>query len=112
MNDTIANVEAHVVKIDWKGEPPTTTKMMAQARVKRYEALVQTASAKETPYILTAHHRDDLIETFLYRFGKGSGLEGLSPMTNKTAGVPVRLEAGSRVKLVRPLLEAQKVYLE
>ena len=55
-------------------------------------------------FILTGHHREDQIETFLIRLSRGSGVQGLSSMKKISS-------LNSRVKLVRPLLDEQKKYL-
>lgn len=43
-------------------------------------------------FIITAHHLDDSIETFLINFTRGTGLEGLT-------GIPIQND-----KIIRPLL--------
>ena len=56
---------------------------------------------KKAKILMTAHHFNDQIETFLIRLARGSGVQGLSSMQmiNKT---------NKKVKLVRPLLEIKK----
>lgn len=62
------------------------------AREMRYFWFDQLAQQLEFDYILTAHHADDNIETFLINFSRGTGLDGLT-------GIP---EINNQ--FVRPLL--------
>ncbi|MFV9551252.1 tRNA lysidine(34) synthetase TilS [Algibacter sp. PT7-4] len=62
------------------------------ARELRYNWFNDLAKQLQFNYILTAHHADDNIETFLINFTRGTGLEGLT-------GIP---EING--KFVRPLL--------
>ncbi|MGE5943563.1 MAG: tRNA lysidine(34) synthetase TilS [Flavobacteriales bacterium] len=62
------------------------------ARELRYHWFLELAEQLGFDYILTAHHADDNLETFLINFTRGTGLEGLT-------GIP---EVNG--KFVRPLL--------
>ncbi|WP_248724955.1 tRNA lysidine(34) synthetase TilS [Seonamhaeicola sp. ML3] len=62
------------------------------AREMRYLWFDELAEQLEFDYILTAHHADDNLETFLINFSRGTGLDGLT-------GIP---EINNR--FVRPLL--------
>ncbi|WP_196890753.1 tRNA lysidine(34) synthetase TilS [Aureivirga marina] len=62
------------------------------ARELRYNWFQEIAESEEFSYILTAHHLDDVLETFLINFTRGTGLEGLT-------GIPEINE-----NIVRPLL--------
>ncbi|WP_298511745.1 tRNA lysidine(34) synthetase TilS [uncultured Kordia sp.] len=62
------------------------------ARVLRYEWFQEIANTYEYDYILTAHHKDDALETFLINLSRGTGIEGLT-------GIPQQNE-----NIVRPLL--------
>ena len=71
----------------------------------RYKNLFNFCIKKKAKILLTAHHFNDQIETFLIRLARGSGVQGLSSMQmiNKT---------NKKVKLVRPLLEIKKKELK
>src|SRR5216117_1170098 len=63
------------------------------ARRARYAWLAEVRRRREARYVVTAHHRDDQVETILLRVLRGSGPAGL-------AGIAARARGG----LVRPLL--------
>lgn len=63
------------------------------ARELRYQWFEELADQLKFDYILTAHHADDNLETFLINFTRGTGLEGLT-------GIPQ-----VNGKFVRPLLQ-------
>jgi len=85
------------VRVEGKGRG-----VEAAAREVRYRALAEAARASGAAAVLTAHHLDDRLETFLLQWIRGAGLEGLSALVQQrefdAAG------EGSRVMLVRPLL--------
>lgn len=66
------------------------------ARKYRYEFLNSIAKKHKAKFILTAHHLDDNIETFLINFLRGTGLKGLTCMQFKSNNI------------FRPLLEISK----
>lgn len=68
--------------------------MEAAARLARYAAL--SAALGDGEYLLTAHHRDDQLETVLLQLLRGAGVAGLS-------GMPASTALG-RGRLLRPLL--------
>lgn len=63
------------------------------ARKLRYDWFSQLLQNEKYDYLLTAHHLDDQIETFLINLTRGTGLEGLT-------GIPVQNK-----KVIRPLLQ-------
>jgi tRNA(Ile)-lysidine synthase len=71
----------------------------AKARILRYLALERTARRIGSDTVLTAHTRDDHLETVVFRLLRGTGLRGV-------AGIPATRPArhGSDVRFVRPLL--------
>jgi len=62
------------------------------ARELRYNWFYELLETKNYDYILTAHHADDNIETFLIHLIRGSGLDGFT-------GIPAQNES-----VIRPLL--------
>ena len=73
------------------------------ARDIRYKLLLKYCKKNKAKSILVAHHQDDQVETFLIRLSRGSGIEGLSSMSEKT-----KLNG---VNLIRPLLDFNKQQL-
>ena len=66
------------------------------ARDLRYEFFEELSSLLDIKHILTAHHLNDSLESFLINMSRGSGLDGLT-------GVP---ELNGKIK--RPLIEFEK----
>ncbi len=62
------------------------------ARNLRYDWFYTLLVNQNFDFIITAHHLDDSIETFLINFTRGTGLEGLT-------GIPIQND-----KIIRPLL--------
>ena len=56
---------------------------------------------KKIGLILTGHHKDDQIETFLIRLSRGSGVQGLSAMSNTT-------RLNNKIRIFRPFLSESK----
>lgn len=76
-----------------------TANLSARARELRYELLQDHAEAAAVCWIVTAHHADDQLETFVMRLNRGSGVRGLSG---------IRAVSG---KIVRPLLNWRRADL-
>lgn len=70
------------------------------ARELRYAWFDQLLSKEGYDYLLTAHHLDDSLETFLINFSRGTGLEGLT-------GIPEQ-----NGKIMRPLLVFSRKEIE
>ena len=63
------------------------------ARKLRYDWFNEVLVKEKYDFLLTAHHLDDQVETFLINLSRGTGLEGLT-------GIPTQNE-----KVIRPLLQ-------
>lgn len=75
-----------------------------QARNERWEFLLKEARRHNLHSIWTAHHADDLVETFLLQLCRGAGPDGLAGLIKE------RFRGG--VKIIRPLLEFSRKELE
>jgi tRNA(Ile)-lysidine synthase len=67
----------------------------------RFQFFHREMTRLSTPYLLTAHNRDDAIETFLMRLARGSSIDGLIALR------PVAHRRDGRI-YVRPLLSFSK----
>jgi len=76
------------------------------ARTERYKALHQ--SLKEDESLLTAHHQNDQVETFLLNLFRGAGVDGLASMPISRLFGPKNSER----QLLRPLLSYNRESLE
>lgn len=57
------------------------------ARELRYRWFRDLTSGEGLDYVVTAHHRDDALETFLINLGRGSGLEGLCGIPDRSGNI-------------------------
>lgn len=73
----------------------------ALARDARYQALQSIYN--QPSLIITGHHKDDQVETFLLALKRGSGLKGLSAMAEETKQ--------AKDLLVRPLLHISRTQI-
>jgi len=78
----------------------------AGAREARYLALTQAARQCGATLVLTGHHADDRIETFLLQWLRGAGPAGLAGIADQ------REIGGSGVLVLRPLLEVSRPDIE
>ena len=77
----------------------------AAARDLRYAALAEAAREAGVRRVLTAHHRDDRLETFLLQWMRGAGLDGLA------AFPPARL-FDVDLQLLRPLIDVSRAEIK
>jgi len=70
------------------------------ARLYRYQWLDQLRIEESFDYIATAHHHNDQIETFLFHFSRGTGLDGLT-------GIAAKQDC-----LIRPMLIFNRAEIE
>lgn len=57
------------------------------ARKLRYDFFEKLINEHEFDYVLTAHHADDNLETFLINLTRGTGLEGLTGIPEKNGNI-------------------------
>ena len=70
------------------------------ARKLRYDWFYEQLEILKYDFIITAHHLDDRLETFLINFSRGTGLDGLT-------GIPEQND-----KIIRPLLPFSRQEIE
>lgn len=70
------------------------------ARELRYEWFEEQLIEKQFDFVLTAHHADDVLETFIINLSRGSGLDGLT-------GIPEIND-----KIIRPMLPFSRQEIE
>ncbi len=73
----------------------------AVARDRRYDFLAGAAHSSQSNIVLTAHTRDDQVETILMRLLRGTGPEGLR-------GIHVKRALDQSVLLIRPMLDVTR----
>lgn len=95
------NAEVYVQNFDTQAHADEYKKSIQMAaRALRYNWFDELAAQFNFDYILTAHHADDNLETFLINFTRGTGLIGLT-------GIPMINES-----VVRPLLPFSREEIE
>ena len=76
--------------------------MEETGRELRRQYLLQVAHEHQYNKIAMAHHQDDAVETFIMNLARGTGIDGLCGIQNRT-----RIQ-GSEIELIRPLLSTDK----
>lgn len=79
--------------------------MEEAARATRYQILTRMAETLGARFVAFGHHRDDQVETILFRLLRGSGLQGL-------AGIPATRPLSPSVMAIRPLLNMSRSEIE
>ncbi|OUW73537.1 MAG: tRNA lysidine(34) synthetase TilS [Pelagibacteraceae bacterium TMED216] len=87
-----------------KNKKIISSNIQKNARDIRYELLLNFCLKNKLKYVLTAHHSDDQVETFLIMLSRGSGVQGLSSMKIMT-------KLKKNIFVVRPLLDQKKIDL-
>ncbi|MGZ5210162.1 MAG: tRNA lysidine(34) synthetase TilS, partial [Kaistella sp.] len=91
----VKQIAFHLYKVSEKDHPPKNS-IQTWARNLRYNFFRDIQESGNLKYLVTAHHLNDQLETFLINLSKASGINGLS-------GIPA-----SDNQILRPLLEFSK----
>jgi tRNA(Ile)-lysidine synthase len=73
----------HFDTIDYVNKHKVSVQMAA--RELRYTWFEELIEMHNIPYVLTAHHANDNVETFLINLSRGTGIDGLTGIPAKTA---------------------------
>jgi tRNA(Ile)-lysidine synthase len=92
------------LRIEWPTKPESG--IQERARAERYRLLAAWAQKGALQALVTAHHLDDQVETFVMRLQRGAGVRGLAGMRPKSTA------PGSNMPLLRPLLKWRRIDLE
>ena len=91
------SIEHHVLR--WESEN-VHSNIQSKARDARYELMEQFCQKNNIKDLLVAHNLEDQAETLLIRIMRGSGVDGLSCMSQNTKR--------GNINIIRPLLEVSK----
>ena len=89
------------IKFLYKETKDKLVKNETKAREERYLFFRECSKKYGFKFLCTAHHKDDQIETVLFRLARGTGPKGLMPIKEFTDLTP-------ETKLFRPLLSLSK----
>ncbi|MCY4024610.1 MAG: tRNA lysidine(34) synthetase TilS [Anaerolineaceae bacterium] len=95
--------QAEVLGLEVTLGAATGLRSEASARRARYEFLASSAREVGAPYVVTAHHADDQVETILLNLLRGSGLRGLAGMRPRA-----ELPGHPQLTLLRPFLDVPR----
>jgi tRNA(Ile)-lysidine synthase len=89
-------VPHRILTAAWDEKPETA--IQERARLMRYRLLGEWTRERGLSALVTAHHLDDQVETFLMRLARGAGVKGLAGMRRLSG------KQGNFLALARPLL--------
>lgn len=89
------NIPFHVYEVSDNDQKPKNS-IQTWARNLRYDFFRKIQNAENLDYLVTAHHLNDQLETFIINLSKASGIHGLS-------GIPA-----NENQIIRPLLNFTK----
>jgi tRNA(Ile)-lysidine synthase len=107
---TSMKIDHSILPLDWTEEEKRhPTQIMTLARQKRYLKLAQYSRKYKIQHIMTGHHMNDQLETFLMRFHRGSGVDGWTCMKSLSEYPVMCIDAWLlSLKLIRPFLNIGK----
>ena len=89
-------IKSNIFKIKFEN----SSNFHSEARVKRYDKIIEFCKRKKVKKILLGHHLDDQVENFYIRLSRGSGLTGLSPIK--------KVSKYKNIYFLRPFLNTKK----
>ncbi|CAD7697373.1 unnamed protein product, partial [Ostreobium quekettii] len=111
-------LEAVLRQITWGPMPPPLSQAMVAARRRRYRVLYRACCKHGIGVLLTGHHAGDQAETFLLRFMRASGIDGLAGMLEASVlepgapgplyGMSLPSASSPPLLMLRPLLGVTK----
>ena len=82
------NTQLHLRDFDTKGyADKEKTSIQMAARELRYAWFADLSKESRFDYLLTAHHADDNLETFIINLSRGTGLDGLTGIPEKSGHI-------------------------
>ena len=81
-----------------------SSNLQSFARENRYKLISKNSINKKIDAVLTAHHRDDLLENFFIRLLRGSGLKGLISLKKDKS----KVNFDDKIFILRPLINISK----
>ena len=87
------NIPIYTTHIDIQGilDKDGAGNFQSVARMYRYNWLEELRKELAYDYIATAHHHNDQIETVLFHFSRGTGLDGLTGISAKLEALSMEL---------------------
>ena len=101
VKNALKKIDINCKILNWNGKKPSTN-IQSQARDKRYFLLANQCKKDQIKNLLIGHHSDDLLENFLIRIVRGSGLRGLISLSKETK------YKNQNLKIIRPILNQNK----
>ena len=82
------NLVLHDVAFDTKAKLESTKESLQMlARRLRYRFFDDLCAAQDYDFVMTAHHADDALETFLMNWSRGSGIKGLEGIPRQNGNI-------------------------
>jgi tRNA(Ile)-lysidine synthase len=91
---------------------PIEGSLQAAARAERYRLLGEWREAEHLDFIVTAHHADDQLETFLMRLNRSSGVSGLAGVRRQNGHILRPLLGWRRAELLNVALNEDIPFID
>jgi tRNA(Ile)-lysidine synthase len=101
VSDLLKKIDIKCKILSWNGKKPSNN-IQAVAREKRYQLLANECKRSKINNLLVGHHLDDVLENFIIRLTRGSGLKGLISFNKRTE------YKSENLHILRPLLDLNK----